>query len=161
MKLRHVRTVAVAAVVVVALTGARHSHGGSCGSGHSSSGSSGGYGSSGSTTSGTTGGSPTAGATTSPDAEVTVTDCKVDSEAGTLRAQIRVHNGNTAATATYNGSVEFTDETGSTFGTAEFPELRVAAGQSRTAPVSGTFITGPDKPRSGTCKTGMLWKLNN
>ncbi|MFI0981245.1 hypothetical protein ACH4SP_30075 [Streptomyces sp. NPDC021093] len=40
MKLRHVRAVAVFGIAVVALTGARGSHGGSCGGGHSSSSSS-------------------------------------------------------------------------------------------------------------------------
>ncbi|MEU6958364.1 hypothetical protein [Streptomyces chrestomyceticus] len=56
MKFRHVRAVAAAAVVLVALTGARHSHGGGCGSSHSS-GSDGG--------SSSTGGSSTSGSSTS------------------------------------------------------------------------------------------------
>ncbi|MFD7661881.1 hypothetical protein [Streptomyces sp. NPDC059788] len=56
MKFRHVRAVAAAGVVLVALTGARHSHGGGCGSSHSSSdggsSSTGGSSASGSSTSG-------------------------------------------------------------------------------------------------------------
>ncbi|MEU2788133.1 hypothetical protein [Streptomyces sp. NPDC007100] len=52
MKFRHVRTVAAAGVVLVALTGARHSHGGGCGSSSSSHGSDGGSSTSGSSTSG-------------------------------------------------------------------------------------------------------------
>ncbi|MFH9423006.1 hypothetical protein [Streptomyces sp. NPDC017529] len=52
MKFRHVRTVAAAGVVLVALTGARHSHGGGCGSSSSSHGSDGGSSSSGGSTSG-------------------------------------------------------------------------------------------------------------
>ncbi|MCA6094175.1 hypothetical protein LE181_18650 [Streptomyces sp. SCA3-4] len=71
MKLRHARTVAVSALVVVALTGARGHHGGSCGGGSShssSSSSSGGSSTSGGTTggdsSGGTFGSTTSGGTT-------------------------------------------------------------------------------------------------
>ncbi|MFC5147889.1 hypothetical protein [Streptomyces aureoversilis] len=63
MKLRHVRAAAVFAIAVVALTGARGSHGGSCGGGgsshHSSSSTSGGT----TTTGGTTGDSSTGGTT--------------------------------------------------------------------------------------------------
>ncbi|MFH8346052.1 hypothetical protein [Streptomyces sp. NPDC018045] len=58
MKFRHVRAVAAAGVVLVALTGARHSHGGGCGSSHSG-GSDGGSSSTGS--SGTTGSSTSGG----------------------------------------------------------------------------------------------------
>ncbi|MEU7189627.1 hypothetical protein [Streptomyces sp. NPDC045369] len=76
MKFRHVRAVAAAAVVLVALTGARHSHGGGCGSSHSSSdggssstggsSTSGGYeASTGGYDGGTSGGSSTSGSTTS------------------------------------------------------------------------------------------------
>ncbi|MEU1310353.1 hypothetical protein ABZ419_15850 [Streptomyces cinnamoneus] len=63
MKLRHARAVAVSALVVVALTGARGHHGGSCGGGssHSSSSSSGGSSTSGGTTGGTTGGDSSGG----------------------------------------------------------------------------------------------------
>ncbi|MCD9144187.1 hypothetical protein [Streptomyces albireticuli] len=72
MKLRHVRAAAVFAIAVVALTGARGSHGGSCGGGssHGSSSSSGSGGStsggtSGDSTGGTFGGSTTGGTTSS------------------------------------------------------------------------------------------------
>ncbi|MFJ9646131.1 hypothetical protein [Streptomyces sp. NPDC101206] len=52
MKLRHVRAVAVFGIAVFALTGARGSHGASCGGGHGSSSHSSSSGSSGSTTTG-------------------------------------------------------------------------------------------------------------
>ncbi len=72
MKLRHVRAIAVFGIAAVALTGARGSHGGSCGGGggssHSSSSSSGGSTSGGSTggdsSGGTFGGGTTSGGTT-------------------------------------------------------------------------------------------------
>ncbi|MFF3544179.1 hypothetical protein ACFYXD_20315 [Streptomyces platensis] len=174
MQFRHVRAVAACALVVVALTGARHSHGGGCGSSHSSSSGSsssggysssdGGYSSSGSTTSSgtTTGGSPTAGSTTPPESDIRITDCQVDSAAGTLSAELSVTNGNSQGTASYNGTVQFTDETGATFGSAQISVSGVAAGQTRPASVSGTFIKGPDQgPRSGKCKLGQVWKANS
>ncbi|MEU4210755.1 hypothetical protein AB0F13_12310 [Streptomyces sp. NPDC026206] len=73
MKLRHVRAAAVFGIVVVALTGARGHHGGSCGGGgssHSSSSSTSGGSTSGGTTGGdssggTFGGGTTSGGTTS------------------------------------------------------------------------------------------------
>ncbi|MEU8787053.1 hypothetical protein [Streptomyces sp. NPDC048637] len=178
MQFRHVRAVAACALVVVALTGARHSHGGGCGSSHSSStsggsstsssggysSSDGGYSSSGSTTSSgtTTGGSPTAGSTTPPESDIRITDCQVDSAAGTLSAKLSVTNGNSQGTATYNGTVRFTDETGATFGSAQISVSGVAAGQTRPASVSGTFITNPNDqgPKSGQCKLGQVWKSN-
>ncbi|MFI9236803.1 hypothetical protein [Streptomyces sp. NPDC053079] len=70
MKLRHVRAIAVFGIAAVALTGARGSHGGSCGGGssHHSSSSSGGSTSGGSTggdsSGGTFGGGTTSGGTT-------------------------------------------------------------------------------------------------
>ncbi|MFD0267495.1 hypothetical protein ACFVGY_12985 [Streptomyces sp. NPDC127106] len=66
MKLRHVRAVAVFGIAVFALTGARGSHGASCGGGHSSSSSS-----SSSSSGSTSGGSSTTGG--SNDTDVTVT----------------------------------------------------------------------------------------
>ncbi|MCX5446935.1 MULTISPECIES: hypothetical protein [Streptomyces] len=175
MQFRHVRAVAACALVVVALTGARHSHGGGCGSSHSSSSSSssssggysssdGGYSSSGSTTSSgtTTGGSPTAGSTTPPESDIRITDCQVDSAAGTLSAKLSVTNGNSGSTASYNGTVQFTDETGATFGSASISVSGVPAGQTRPASVSGTFIKNPNDqgPKSGKCKLGQVWKSN-
>ncbi|MFF4954145.1 hypothetical protein ACWC2K_16260 [Streptomyces chattanoogensis] len=176
MKLRHVRAVAACALVVVALTGARHSHGGGCSSHsssssssgstsgeYSSSSSSGGYSSSGSTTSsGTTGGSPTASATTPAESDVRITECKVDSAAGTLSAKLSITNGSAQGTASYNGSVRFTDASGGYVGTAYLSSVDVAAGQTYPASVTGTFIKGPGQQGalSGKCSLGLISKLN-
>ncbi|MCB5906568.1 hypothetical protein [Streptomyces pinistramenti] len=162
MNRRHVRAVAVAGFVIVTLTGARHSHGGGCGHHDSNSSTSGGYRSSGSTTgSGTSGSSPTAAATTSPESDISVSDCKVDVAGGKLSARIRVTNGNSVSAATYNGTVEFTDQTGSAFGSAPISQLRVPAHETRSTQVSGTFITGgSNQPQSGRCKLGQAWKAN-
>ncbi|AJT63745.1 hypothetical protein T261_2060 [Streptomyces lydicus] len=176
MKLRHVRAVAACALVVVALTGARHSHGGGCSSHsssssssgsssgeYSSSSSSGGYSSSGSTTSsGTTDGSPTASATTPAESDVHITECKVDSAAGTLSAKLSITNGSSQGTASYNGSVRFTDASGGYVGTAYLSSVDVAAGQTYPASVTGTFVKSPGEqgPLSGKCSLGLISKLN-
>ncbi|TJZ49651.1 hypothetical protein FCH28_25585 [Streptomyces piniterrae] len=168
MNRRHIRAVAVFGLVVVTLTGARGSHGGGCGSSHSSSSSSsggysssssGGYSSSGSTT----GGTPTSSSTTAPESDIRITDCKVDSAAGTLSATLSVTNGNSGSNATYNGTVEFTDETGATFGSAMISSVKVPAGQTQSANVSGTFIKNPNGqgPSSGKCKLGPVYKVND
>ncbi|MCL7490533.1 hypothetical protein M8I34_03590 [Streptomyces sp. MCA2] len=165
MKFRHVRAVAACALVVVALTGARHSHGGGCGSSHSSSSSSsGGYSSSGSTTSsGSTVGSPTAGSTTPPESDIRITDCQVDSAAGTLSAKLSVTNHNSQGSAHYNGTVQFTDESGAVFGSAQISVAAVPAGSTRPVTVSDTFLKSPNgnDPRSGKCKLGQVWKDNS
>ncbi|WP_244418220.1 hypothetical protein [Streptomyces hygroscopicus] len=166
MKFRHVRAVAACALVVVALTGARHSHGGGCGSSHSSSSSSsGGYSSSGSTTSssGSTVGSPTAGSTTPPESDIRITDCQVDSAAGTLSAKLSVTNHNSQASAHYNGTVQFTDESGAVFGSAQISVAAVPAGSTRPVTVSDTFLKSPNgnDPKSGKCKLGQVWKDNS
>ncbi|MFJ5801836.1 hypothetical protein [Streptomyces decoyicus] len=165
MKFRHVRAVAACALVVVALTGARHSHGGGCGSSHSSSSSSsGGYSSSGSTTSsGSTVGSPTAGSTTPPESDIRITDCQVDSAAGTLSAKLSVTNHNSQGSAHYNGTVQFTDESGAVFGSAQISVAAVPAGSTRPVTVSDTFLKSPNgnDPKSGKCKLGQVWKDNS
>ncbi|MFD0166057.1 hypothetical protein ACFVJH_18145 [Streptomyces decoyicus] len=165
MKFRHVRAVAACALVVVALTGARHSHGGGCGSSHSSSSSSsGGYSSSGSTTSsGSTVGSPTTGSTTPPESDIRITDCQVDSAAGTLSAKLSVTNHNSQGSAHYNGTVQFTDETGAAFGSAGISVAAVPAGTTRPVTASGTFLKSPNgnDPKSGKCKLGQVWKDNS
>ncbi len=177
MKIRHVRAVAVCALVVVALTGARHSHGGGCGGSHSSSSSSsssggeyssgstssGGYSSSGSTTtSGTTTGSPSSGSTTPPESDIRITDCQVDSAAATLTAKLSVTNGNSTSPATYNGSVRFTDASGGYVGVVQISSLKVAAGQTLPTTVTGTFIKSPSEQGtlSGKCTLGSVWKVN-
>ncbi|MET7801454.1 hypothetical protein [Streptomyces decoyicus] len=165
MKFRHVRAVAACALVVVALTGARHSHGGGCGSSHSSSSSSsGGYSSSGSTTSsGSTVGSPTAGPTTPAESDIRITDCQVDSAAGTLSAKLSVTNNNSQGSAHYNGTVQFTDEAGAVFGSARISVAAVPAGTTRPVTVSDTFLKSPNgnDPKSGKCKLGQVWKDNS
>ncbi|MFI9357613.1 hypothetical protein [Streptomyces lydicus] len=47
-------------------------------------------------------------------------------------------------------------------GTAQISSVQVAAGQTRPATVSGTFIKNPNGgPTSGRCKLGQVWKANS
>ncbi|MEV0371758.1 hypothetical protein AB0I10_18325 [Streptomyces sp. NPDC050636] len=72
-------------------------------------------------------------------------------------------NGNSQGDATYNGTVQFTDGTGATFGSAQISSVQVPAGQTRPANISGTFIKDPNKqgPTPGRCKLGQVWKANS
>ncbi|MFJ9409582.1 hypothetical protein [Streptomyces sp. NPDC101393] len=163
---RQVRAVAVFGLVVVALTGARHSHGGGCGhsssDSSSSSSSSGGYSSSGSTTSsGTTGSTPTDGSTTQPETDIRITDCTVDNTAGKLTAKLSVTNGNSQRAATYNGSVMFNDGSGAALGSGSFSTRDVPAGSTEPVTVTDTFVKiGDQQTGGGECKLGSSFKIN-
>ncbi|MEU9111548.1 hypothetical protein AB0D04_07090 [Streptomyces sp. NPDC048483] len=180
MKLRHVRAVAACALVVVALTGARGSHGGGCGhssssssssssggsssdGGYSSSGSSdGGYSSSSSSSSGSsTGGVPTPSSTTSAESDVRITECKVDRTAGKVTATLSITNGNSTGKSTYIGNVKFTDSTGSYLGVAQISSEEVPAGANHPVTVTGTYLSGSDNQASGKCTVSYIAKVNS
>ncbi|MET9605899.1 hypothetical protein ABZZ17_12640 [Streptomyces sp. NPDC006512] len=153
MKLRHVRAVAVFGIAVIALTGARGSHGGSCGGGHSSSGSSS-SGSSGGTTGGshdsdgtsgsTSGGASVPGGSSSNKAErdIKIDSCKLDASGKNLGARLTVTNTG-SLDYTYNITVKFRGDTASTATPAQanVTALTVKAGASRqteaTTPYTG------------------------
>ncbi|MEU3727388.1 hypothetical protein [Streptomyces sp. NPDC031705] len=164
MKLRHVRAVAVFGIAVVALTGARGSHGASCGgSSHSSSSHSGSSSSTGgsSTTGGTTGGSQdsssTSGGTGSTstggtvpggsssnraERDIRIDGCKMDSTGKNLVARLTVTNSG-ALDYTYNITMKFRGDAASTAipAQARVTGLKVKAGASQqteaTAPYTG------------------------
>ncbi|MEV7729695.1 hypothetical protein AB0P15_34025 [Streptomyces sp. NPDC087917] len=148
MKLRHVRAVAVFGIAIVALTGARGSHGGSCGGGHSSSGS---HSSSGGTTSSgndgsssSSGGTSTSGgsSTNRADRDVRIDACKLDPSGKNLVAQLTVTN-NASLDYTYNITMNFRGDAASTATPvqARVTALTVKAGTSRqteaTTPYAG------------------------
>ncbi|MFE2327068.1 hypothetical protein ACFXD5_24605 [Streptomyces sp. NPDC059385] len=150
MKLRHVRAIAVFGIAIVALTGARGSHGGSCGgSSHSSSSSSSGGSSGGShdsnnssTTSGGT--SVTGGSSSANKAErdVRIDACKLDATGKNLVAKLTVTNSG-SLDYTYNITMKFRGSAGSTAtpAQAQVTNLKVKAGASQqaeaTAPYTG------------------------
>ncbi|MDG9704557.1 hypothetical protein [Streptomyces sp. DH37] len=152
MRLRHVRAVAVTAVVLVALTGARKSDGGGCSGdddsgsgGSSSSSSSGGSGgdSGGSGGSGLTGGSSGSGGGKQQKVmrEITVVDCGVD-EAGKTTARLRIRNTG-RMDMDYSATVAFKDAAGSPRGTAVLEDFEVPAGEVLTTEAGGGAYTGP------------------
>ncbi|MFK4224048.1 hypothetical protein [Streptomyces sp. NPDC019890] len=152
MKIRHVRAIAVFGIAVVALTGARGSHGGSCGGGssHGSSSSSSGGGTSGgshdndATTSGGSTGSLTGGGSSAHKAErdVRIDECKLDASGKNLTAKITVTN-NDSLTYDYDVSMQFKGDLGESvdMAIAKVDDLKVAAGASETS-VATTPYTG-------------------
>ncbi|MFF4422571.1 hypothetical protein ACFY04_17615 [Streptomyces sp. NPDC001549] len=158
MKLRHVRAVAVFGIAIFALTGARGSHGASCGgSSHSSgSGSSGSSSSSGSTTggsdstSGSTGstgsssGSSVTGGSSNNKAErdIKINECKLDASGKNLVAKITVTNSG-SVDYTYNITMQFRGDATSaaTPAQAKVAALTVKAGASQQAEAT-TAYTG-------------------
>ncbi|MCX4804113.1 hypothetical protein OG594_21135 [Streptomyces sp. NBC_01214] len=156
MKLRHVRAVAVFGIAIFALTGARGSHGGSCGgSSHSSSSSSGGSSSSSGgtssgsdSTSGSTGSSSGSSSVTGgsgnnkAERDIKIDACKMDASGKNLVAKITVTNSG-SVDYTYNISMKFRGSTASaaTPTQAKVAELTVKAGTSKQAEAT-TAYTG-------------------
>ncbi|MFB7171535.1 hypothetical protein ACFCYM_12025 [Streptomyces sp. NPDC056254] len=166
MKFRHVRAIAVFGVAVVALTGARGSHGASCGGGSSSSSSSSSSGgsssgstssgsdsSSGSTTSGSdstsgtsssSGGTTTTGGTSRDKAQrdIKIDSCKLDSAGKNLVARLTVTNSG-SLDQTYSITMKFNPGPGSSAVAAQarVTGLKVKAGASQqteaTTPYTG------------------------
>ncbi|MFC9585066.1 hypothetical protein ACFVJ8_19850 [Streptomyces yangpuensis] len=157
MKFRHVRAIAVFGIAVVALTGARGSHGASCGgSSHSSSSSSSSGGSSGSTTSGSSGSDSTSGTSSSSggttttggtsrdkaERDIRIDSCKLDSSGKNLVARLTVTNSG-SLDQTYSITMKFNPAAGSSAVAAQarVTGLKVKAGASQqteaTAPYTG------------------------
>ncbi len=104
---------------------------------------------------------PTSGTLTEPESDVTVTECSVDFSDGTLAAKLSVHNGNSRSRASYDGTVVFKDETGEYIGGAVFSLAGVAAGETRSLPVSDTFLKGSHRPKHAKCTLRPLLKAND
>ncbi|WP_245727678.1 hypothetical protein [Streptomyces vietnamensis] len=142
--MRHVRAIAVFGIAVVALTGARGSHGGSCGGGHSSGSHSGSnHGDDHDGTSGSSAGGSVSGSTGSADKairDLTIDSCKYDPATKNLVARITVKNDNTFD-YDYSFTMKFTGETGAGVVpvTATTTAVAVAAGASKGVDVSARY----------------------
>ncbi|MFB7345955.1 hypothetical protein ACFCZ6_38535 [Streptomyces hydrogenans] len=146
VKLRHARAIAVFGIAVLALTGARGSHGGGCdnsSSGSSSSSSSGGSGShSDNDSNATSGGSLPGGGSSADKAarDVTIDKCAYDAATKKLTAKITVKNDG-ALDYDYSVTMKFTGA-GATAATAVKTGIAVTAGSSvsteLTTPYPGT-----------------------
>ncbi|MFG2989329.1 hypothetical protein ACGFZK_08560 [Streptomyces sp. NPDC048257] len=169
MKLRHVRAVAVFGIAIFALTGARGSHGGSCGGSSHGSGSSGSSSSSGgsttggsndsdSTSGGTTtsssGGSTTTGGSSSNKAErdIKIVACKLDDAGKNLVAKLTVTNSG-SVDYTYNITMKFRGDTTSAASPAQarVTALTVKAGASQQAEATTTYTGKGDGSEYKEC----------
>ncbi|NXY98632.1 hypothetical protein HYE82_30495 [Streptomyces sp. BR123] len=171
MKLRHVRAVAVFGIAVFALTGARGSHGASCGGGHgssSNSSSSGSSGSSGSTSDGssTTGGSDnstststsTSGGTSVPNGssrdkaerDIKIDGCKLEGK--NLVARLTVTNSG-MLDATYDITMKFRGDATSNanLALAKVTGLKVAKGASAKAEATTPYTGKGDGSEYKEC----------
>ncbi|MEE1938381.1 hypothetical protein V1L54_02960 [Streptomyces sp. TRM 70361] len=146
MKLRHVRTVAVTAAVLVALTGARKSDGGGCSGDDDNDRSS-------SVSGGTDGGGSSGGSATGSSGgkgvrkDITVLSCEVDS-GGRMTARLRITN-RKGLDAAYDATVAFRTGTRD-HGTATVSGVEVPAGESFTTEATGTHsdtVDGTERPR--------------
>ncbi|WP_236244167.1 hypothetical protein [Streptomyces sp. CC210A] len=177
MKSRHVRALAVFGIALVALTGARGSHGGSCSGSSSGSSSSSGSGSSGDhgsddgvgksdtdtgtdastagsgSGSGSSGGSGSGGGSgSSAMRDVRIDGCEMDADTKKLVARITVTN-NGALDYAYDFTVRFKGDTGGTAlpATARVNDLEVAAGAKSTAEASAPYTGGGDGSEYTRC----------
>ncbi|MGW2043295.1 hypothetical protein, partial [Streptomyces virginiae] len=161
MKFRHVRAIAVFGIAIVALTGARGSHGASCGGGsHSSSssssgGSSGGSSTSGSSgsdsTSGTSGTSSSSGGTTTggtsrdkAERDIKIDSCKLDSTGKNLVARLTVTNSG-SLDQTYSITMKFNPAAGSSAVAAQARVTGLKVAVFRT----GMAVVDKVRPRTG------------
>ncbi|QEV12728.1 hypothetical protein CP974_12730 [Streptomyces fradiae ATCC 10745 = DSM 40063] len=160
MKMRHARAVAVCAVVLIALTGARGSNGGSCGgssssgSGSGTSGGSGGHGDTdggGTAGHGDTGGSGSGGVTVPGGSgsgkgamrDIRVDRCGLDASGKNLVARLTITN-NGPVDYEYDATVQFRGAAGS--GT---PDAAVSL-RDLVVPANGTKTTEATTPYTGT-----------
>ncbi|KUH37387.1 MULTISPECIES: hypothetical protein [Streptomyces] len=150
MKMRHVRAVAVCGVVLVALTGARGSGGGSCdGSGSGSSSSSGGSSSGGShdndNGNGTSGGSVSGGGSSGDQAmrDIRIDECKLDASGKNLVARLTITNDGTVG-HTYDATVRFKGGAGKAapYAAARVDDVAVPANGSRTTEATTAYTGG-------------------
>ncbi|WP_318206285.1 MULTISPECIES: hypothetical protein [unclassified Streptomyces] len=163
MKMRHVRGIAVAAIAVVALTGARGSGGGGCDN-HSSSGSSGSSSGSNhndndSTSGGTSGGSLPGGSSSADKAarDVTIDECKYDPATKNLVARVTVKNDSTMD-YDYNITAKFTGAAGGDVipRTAIKAGIAVTAGASQSAEITTPYIGTGDGSEYIKCEVSRV-----
>ncbi|MER7954132.1 MULTISPECIES: hypothetical protein [unclassified Streptomyces] len=146
MKLRHVRAIAVFGIALVALTGARGSHGGSCsGGGSSSSGSnsssSGGSDSNSSSSGGVTTGGVGGSSRDKAQRDVRIDECKLSDDRKNLVAKVTITNSDSAAYL-YDVSLQFKGDPSANIAMAKVDDVRVEGGASTpaeaTTPYTGT-----------------------
>lgn len=175
VKLRHVRAIAVFGIAIVALTGARGSHGASCGgSSHSSSsssssgGTSGGGSDSSSTSGSSTSGSSTSGGTSvtggsssknKAERDIRIDSCKLDDSGKNLVARLTVTNTG-SVDYTYNITMKFSGDATSTATSAQarVSALTVKAGASAQAEAKTAYTGKGDGSEYKKCSVDSATK---
>ncbi|MFI8910072.1 hypothetical protein ACIGW4_00410 [Streptomyces sp. NPDC053513] len=156
MNMRHVRAIAVFGIAVVALTGARGSHGGSCGgSSGSHSSSSGSHHDDDGTTGSSSGGSVPGGSSSSNKAsrDITIDECKFDPATKNLVARITIKNDG-LLDYDYDVTMKFTGAAGGTAvpATATKTAVAVAAGASQSAELTTSYPGSGDGSEYTRCE---------
>ncbi|MGW8601610.1 hypothetical protein ACWGLB_22060 [Streptomyces sp. NPDC055893] len=141
--MRHVRAIAVFGIAVVALTGARGSHGGSCGGSSSGGSSSSNHNSDNDSTSGGTSGGSHPGGSSSADKairDVTINECKFDPATKNLVARVTVKNDG-VLDYDYTVTMKFKGDAGGTAvpASATKTAIKVAAGASVNAELATAY----------------------
>ncbi|MBC9711904.1 hypothetical protein H9Y04_04880 [Streptomyces sp. TRM66268-LWL] len=182
MKLRHVRAVAVCALVVVVLTGARRGGDGGCDDDHDSSGSSGGSGgvdvvettipplpTESVTTAAPTPDAPSTkkpkGKVTSAKGEVRIVGCVVEkatASSGTITFKYEVTNRNTVMAADYRATLASVDPDGTLRAEGLVIQSQIAPGATWPGETRGSYVVGAGQkaPSAGSCKVGEITKTN-
>ncbi|MFI8522378.1 hypothetical protein ACIGEZ_31915 [Streptomyces sp. NPDC085481] len=157
MKLRHVRAVAVFGIALVALTGARGSHGGSCGGSHGSSSSSGGSNNGSDSNSSSSGGITTGGVGGSSkdraERDVRIDECALSADRKNLVAKVTVTNSDSSAYL-YDVTLQFKGAEGSSaadIALAKVEDLRVEGGASKKGEASTPYTGGGDGSEYTRC----------
>ncbi|MGW8763050.1 hypothetical protein ACWGN5_11195 [Streptomyces sp. NPDC055815] len=156
MKMRHVRAIAVFGIAVVALTGARGSHGASCGGSSSGSHSSGSnHSDNDSSSSSSTGGSVTGGSSSGNKAmrDVTIDECKYDPATKNLVGRVTIKNDG-VLDYDYNVTMKFTGDAGVTVvpASATKTAIAVAAGASKSEELSTSYPGSGDGSEYTKCE---------
>ncbi|MGW0750621.1 hypothetical protein [Streptomyces sp. NPDC002587] len=164
MKLRHVRAVAVFGIAIVALTGARGSHGGSCGgsSGSSHSSSSGNHDSGSAGTSGSSNGGTVSGGSggnNKAERDIKIDNCKLDAAGKNLVARLTVTNSG-SVDYTYNITMKFRGSAASAadLAQAEVTALKVKAGASQQAEATAAYTGKGDGSEFKECVVASATK---
>ncbi|MCX2183295.1 hypothetical protein KV205_22580 [Streptomyces sp. SKN60] len=162
MKLRHVRAIAVFGLAVFALTGARGSHGASCGGGssHGSGGSSShsSSGSDGSSTSGSSGSVSGVGGSSRDRAmrDIKIDECALSSDGKQLVAKLTFTNSDSSAYL-YDATLQFKGAAGKTvdLAIAQVSDLRVEGGASKSTEASTPYTGKGDGSEYTRCEVAF------
>ncbi|MEU8621272.1 hypothetical protein [Streptomyces sp. NPDC048623] len=164
MKLRHVRAIAVFGLAVVALTGARGSHGAGCGGGSSHGSGSSNHSSSGSDGSSTSGSSGSSGSVSGVGGssrdramrDIKIDECALSADGKKLVAKLTFTNSDSSAYL-YDATLQFKGDAGKTvdLAIAQVDDLRVEGGASKSTEASTPYTGKGDGSEYTKCEVAF------